>query len=227
MDLEELTKIDYLKDETFNSIAKRLVGFYTKGGKARTFDIGKDQHKGKIRLPAGAAPTQELRDAAEKQNESGEKRADREGLSKKVDQWTDAWEYKQLIGHVNNDPAFKKAKVPDLYRKAEDIAVHDFWSRCDELWDICQNPALPVEKEACARCAFDAVFTKCIDGRKQDEHGYCPERARPREYPGGWCDGVSASIKNKDYDRILISPGDVLKHSSQYGNDSGNRSTRV
>ncbi|MBI3071224.1 MAG: hypothetical protein HYY84_03765 [Deltaproteobacteria bacterium] len=220
VDIGVVGGLAHLKGETFNTITKRLTGFYTKGGKARTFAIGKDRHAKQIKISTAEAP-KDLVEAAEKQNESGEKRAAREGLSKQVDQWTDAWEYTQITDHMNTNPAFKKkANVPEFYKRAEDVTVHNYWTRCENLWEICQNPALPVEREACVRCAWDAVLTKCIDGRKPGSNGLCPEVARPRPYPGGWCDDQTNAIKNGGYDRKAPIAGEKLTKKGNLGADS-------
>ncbi|MBI3073990.1 MAG: hypothetical protein HYY84_17925 [Deltaproteobacteria bacterium] len=175
---EELLKQDlgdivkgqpHLKGETFRVIVGRLSGFFRKAGKARVFDDAKDAQKGHVRLDN--AP-KELKEDVDHQNATAPKQTDREGLRLKVDQWTDAWEYRETTKYLGAGAELKTAN--DLYQNAEKVELRRFWNDCNEIGTICEKPALDVERAACVRCAYQALFTHCIDGRQ--ESGRCTDK---------------------------------------------------
>ncbi|MBI3072301.1 MAG: hypothetical protein HYY84_09305 [Deltaproteobacteria bacterium] len=155
-----------LKGETYASISNRLLGFFRKGGKARVMVETNKKIAKKVKLrssPKGMA------ESVKKQNESGEKVAWREGFKRQVDQWTDAYEYGQLINYLSTDPELKKSKVLASYQAAEAVIYNRFWNDCTETWDICQNPKLKIEQEACVKCAYKTLLDHCADGDRDGD----------------------------------------------------------
>ncbi|MBI3072469.1 MAG: hypothetical protein HYY84_10175 [Deltaproteobacteria bacterium] len=175
-DLGVITGQNHLKGETFRAIAGRVSGFFRKAGKARVFEDNKEESKDHVRLPN---PPLELKADVDNQNASAPQQTDRESLRLKVDQWTDAWEYRTTTRYFETGPAPIKNAFA-TYKAAEKLELNRFWTDCNEINAVCQSPKTANEIEACARCALEALFDQCVDGKRAGDN--CREKAEAK-YP--------------------------------------------
>jgi hypothetical protein len=151
-----------LAGETLGLVARRLEGFYQKGARARNFARVRTQHQDKIGLPAGDIP-EGARETMRHQNNPKviAVRTEREELRRMVDQWTDAFEYEEMTG------ALSRYGLLDRYKAAEGLTSKRFWTSCDELRAICEDPKFPQERKACIECAVRATQEYCVEGKSK------------------------------------------------------------
>ncbi|MBI3071823.1 MAG: discoidin domain-containing protein [Deltaproteobacteria bacterium] len=193
-DLSKLAKgLDHMKGQGFSTVTDRLVGHYRKGGNARVFDAAEKAKGQKTNVDVDNVPGA-TKEEVTAQNAGAPRRQQREVLRRYVGQWTDAFEYGQMVDFLKErsfappppiatnmffgDPvgaaiykAVKNlAKSKDwlfqLYRTIEGRQLGYFFADCNDMWDVCQAPKLNGERNACMACARKAVAEFCVDGKK-------------------------------------------------------------
>lgn len=162
------------KGLTFQHVTKRLLNFYRKKGTARNFaravGSSKDSAARFGKRVDAKTPT-----AAKKESKHHsdpkivDARAKREVLRRAVEQWTYGYEYESVAQVVIP----KKQNLLKDYKGAEGAILDEFWSTCQEIQSICEEPVEALEVKACTRCAMDALNSYCADGK--DSKGKCRE----------------------------------------------------